>query len=109
MFLDGTVRVWNLNDITLNGKSLDEVHLTIKDAVEISPVEVQVSASRLGVSSMDGSLKVYDLDLSAAQAKMVVNSNNQNKAALQEGETQYDLDIWRFCFNPRNSSQLVTG
>lgn len=103
-FMDGTVRIWNLDDIAVNGKSLDEVACTIKDAVEIGPVDLQLSANRLGVSSMDGSLKVYDLQKNdqALRASLVVDSNTAERPSGEE--SQYELDAWKFFFNPRNTN-----
>lgn len=76
-FMDGSVRIWNLNDIAMLGKSLDEVSCVIKNAIEIGPVDVQMSANRFGISSMDGSLKIYDIQQvdSNLQANLVVDSN----------------------------------
>lgn len=60
-FADQKLRVWNINEIMQDGKKLDEPKETL-DAVELGPVDVQVCGSRIGVSSIDGSLKVFEYE-----------------------------------------------
>jgi hypothetical protein len=42
---------------------LDEPLHVIKDAVELAPVDIKFNAlgNRIGASSMDGSIKIYDI------------------------------------------------
>lgn len=59
-FADRTLRVWNLNQIANEGKGFEEAATIIPGAVELGPVDTQVMGSRVGCSSIDGSLKIFD-------------------------------------------------
>ena len=114
-FADKSLKIWDIEDILTNGKGLEEPACVVKNAVELGPVEVQVSANRVGVSSMDSSLKIYEVAKTdgALQASLLVDSNVMDQAAANQPydaeATQYEIDPWRFCFNPKNNSQLITG
>ena len=111
--MDKSLRVWNLNEI-LKGDSevgsLDAAACVLKDAVELGPVDVQVGANRVGVSSMDGSIKIYDVNQSDSilEGSLLVDSNAMEGPAGDMQES-LALDPWKFCFNPRNNSQMITG
>ena len=104
--MDKTLRIWNHNDIAVQGKSLEEAATVVQAAVELGPVDVQVGANRVGVTSMDGSIKIFDIQNSDAglQATLLVDSNAMDRPA-----DSIDIDPWKFCFNPRDNSQLITG
>jgi WD40 repeat protein len=112
-FADKSVKVWNLNDILVHSKGLEDVACTVPNATEIGPVDTQVCGNRLGVTSVDGSLKVFDLSSNAEgaiESKLVVDSNVMERPAAAEGDaSSFELDPWKFCFNPSDNSQLVTG
>lgn len=110
--MDKSLRIWNLNDI-LKGETqageLDAAACVVKDAVELGPVDVQVGANRVGVSSMDGSIKIYDINQSDSkiEASLLVDSNSMQSPA--DMPDSLPLDPWKFCFNPRNNSHMLTG
>jgi hypothetical protein len=67
------------------------VPCTIENASEIGPVDVQIQGGRLGVSSMDSSLKIYDIepsvnDAEKLESKLIVDSNMMDQGA----DAQYD-------------------
>lgn len=113
-FADKTLRIWNLNDIVLHGKALEEVSCEVPGAVELGPVDTQVCGNRVGTSSMDGSLKVYEIHEQQEQltASLLADSNITDSSETQqpydaskmEASNQFELDPWKFCFNPTNNS-----
>ena len=64
-----------MNYIMQDGKKLDDPMNTY-DGVEIGPVDVQISGTRIGVTSVDGSLKIFDLE-----GGLVVDSNRIEQAS----------------------------
>jgi hypothetical protein len=88
----------------VEGGSLENPVHVIKDAVELAPVEVKFDSqcSKLVSTSMDNSLKVYNLETTDSfESKLVLDSN------IVESSTQ--IDPWKVCFNPKNSGQIITG
>lgn len=70
----------------------------IKNAVELGPVDLKFDSQgkRLAVTSMDNSLKVYDLvNDDTLTSSLLLDSNT-----LESGST---IDPWKVCFNPKNS------
>ena len=70
----------------------------IKNAVELGPVDLKFDSQgkRLAVTSMDNSLKVYDLvNDDTLTSSLLLDSNT-----LESGST---IDLWKACFNPKNS------
>lgn len=63
-FADGTVKIWDLNQINNENKSIEEPLHVIKNAIELAPVDIKFDSNgkRLACTSMDGSLKVFEID-----------------------------------------------
>ena len=78
------------------------------NAVEMAPVDVKFdqSGSRLAVTSLDSSLKLFDLDSSESKVKLSLLSDS-NKSESKADAKQ--LDPWKVSFNPLNKSELYTG
>ena len=64
-FTDGSVKIWSLADLTGAdaGATLDKPKFEIQDAVSLGPVDLKFNSlgNRVAVSSMDGSLRVFNL------------------------------------------------
>ena len=69
------------------GKQIEEPACVIKNAIELAPVDVKFDSkgSRLAASSMDGSVKIYDIS-EDVEAKLVVDSNNMDASQLPYDE-----------------------
>ena len=106
-FGDCTLKIWSLNSIILDNKSIEESATTSENAVEIAPVDVKFShnGKRIAVTSIDSSIKVYDIsvDSDKIKANLVVDSNTMQPSDGSQ------LQPWKVCFNPKNSDQLITG
>lgn len=90
--------------------------MVIKDSIELAPVEVKIDAqgSRIAVTSMDNSLKVFDLyhnDNGEMKENLLFDSNtiDPNNQEYELGDQDIAIDPWRVSFNPSNSTQLITG
>ena len=89
------------------GKQIEEPACVIKNAIELAPVDVKIdnSGKRLAASSMDGSLKVYDLS-DEGEATLLVDSNSMDMVQMpcdENASSQGQIDPWKLCFNPKNS------
>lgn len=75
--------------------------------------------NRVAVTSMDGSIKVYDLieTNNSLKANLVVDSNHMEAAPYDASamvddndlKPNLNLDCRRVKFNPKNNAQLITG
>ena len=63
-FTDLTTKIWDLNRILEQDKggSLDKPDLVLKNSVELAPVDVCMAGRKLATSSIDGSLRLYDIN-----------------------------------------------
>ena len=65
-FTDLTTKIWDLNKILVSNKSeLEKPDLVLKESVELAPVEVSLVGRKLATSSIDGSLRLYDINASS--------------------------------------------
>ena len=94
---------------------LDDPALVIDNAIELGPVETRfdASGSRVAATSMDGSLKIYEIDQTPSgslSSSLTLDSNQLDAANM--GEMAVDepnsgnapaVDPWRVSFNPKNS------
>ena len=81
------------------GGSLEQPAHVIKNAVELAPVDIKFDSQgkKLAATSMDNSLKIFDLkNEESLTSNLVLDSNT-----TESGQT---LDPWRVCFNPKNSA-----
>ena len=84
--------------------------MVIEDSIELAPVEVKIDSqgSRLAVTSMDNSMKVFDImndDAGELRESLVFDSNtiDPSNNEYELGDHDIAIDPWRVSFNPRNS------
>lgn len=87
----------------------------IDNAIELGPVETRfdASGSRVAATSMDGSLKIYEIDQTTSgsiSSSLALDSNQLDAANLGDmgvdepnGGNAPAVDPWRVSFNPKNS------
>lgn len=83
-FTDGTVKIWDLNQINNENKSIEEPLHVIKNAIELAPVDIKFDSNgkRLACTSMDGSLKVFEIDRQGSgeiESKMLFDSTMESQ------------------------------
>jgi WD40 repeat protein len=61
-FMDRSLKVWNLDSILNDGTKLEQPFASAQNAIELGPVDVQVAGSYVGASSMDGSIKLFNIN-----------------------------------------------
>ena len=123
-FTDLTTKIWDINQILNEGIGLDKPSCVIKDSVELAPVEVALIGSRLAASSIDGTIRIYDInspeDGTEISITKKIDSNNleynadENDMQIDQAADLLDLgastiDPYRFCFNPKDKDQILTG
>jgi len=94
---------------------LDDPAHVIDNAIELGPVETRfdASGSRIAATSMDGSLKIYEIDQTPSgsiSSSLALDSNQLDAANLGDmaveepnGGNLPAVDPWRVSFNPKNS------
>ena len=72
--------------------------------MELAPVDIKFDSTgtKVAATSMDNSLKIYELKNGDNLTSNLLKDSNTTEA----GQT---LDPWKVCFNPKNSSQVLTG
>lgn len=126
-FTDQTTRIWDLNKILGQGsEGLERPDCILKDSVELAPVEVGMAGHKLAASSIDGTLKLYDINASddgTVTAKQLLDPsaadynggemNEDQMADYNIGADASDLyqqsGTYAFCINPLNTDQILTG
>lgn len=64
-FTDLTTKIWDLNKILVQGTgALEAPDCVLKDSVELAPADVGLAGHKLAASSIDGSLRLYDINVS---------------------------------------------
>ena len=115
-FMDRSLKVWSLDSIFNNGTKIENPFASVQNAVELGPVDVQVAGSIVGATSMDGSMKLFNINSSTVD--LLVDSNTMEVGDApydasniddNQAASSFELDPWRFCFNPLNNKQFVTG
>ena len=132
-FTDLTTKIWDLNRILVQNKSeLENPDLILKDSVELAPVDIGLVGRKLATSSIDGSLRLYDINAGAADSsslsatKLIEPNKNEfsgDAQMLDEGQAveAYNpddpsgLDMFSqnsthsFKINPLNTDQILSG
>ena len=68
-FTDLTTKVWDLNKILVSSNgALDTPDLILKNSVELAPVEISIAGRKLATSSIDGSLRLFDINAASEEA-----------------------------------------
>ena len=92
-FTDLTTKIWDLNKILIDGKgSLESPDLVIKDSVELAPVCVGMAGHKLATSSIDGTLKIYDIN-AADNGTITANTLLDPIAAAAAAEQNEDQEM----------------
>lgn len=95
-FSDGYVRIWNLQELTgSEGANIAKPKFEIEHAVELGPVDLRFNplGNRIAVSSVDNSLKVYNL------------RDDQAPSLLAESS---EVNAFKLDFSP-DGSEILTG
>jgi WD40 repeat protein len=82
------VRIWSLHDIVFMNKSIEQSAFEIQGGVEMASVDIKFdkSGTRLAITSIDSSIKIYDISLDSSMkisANLHSDSNNLDKSQMQ--------------------------